>query len=225
MNWATFWSAASAISAIGVLVVTAIYAWLTHRLAKAAEAQMWEASRARVVASVGTNQGGQLFLLEIENIGSSPAENLRVEISKPLHQQLSRTTPITDAPFFKNGVRSFPPGRPVRFALGVSFRWLNENTDRSLHPVTFDVKVQYKTSGREITDVFGVDMENPYSSSAIDKNYLDEFGRNFPDRFERSLRDLGRSIQQAAEPDPQNPKKRSWPDWFSRSVWERHRWK
>ncbi|WP_375285902.1 hypothetical protein [Sphingomonas sp.] len=224
MNWGTFWSAASAVSAIGVLLITALYAWLTYRLAKAAEAQVWEASRARVVASVGTNQGGQLFLLEIENLGSSPAENLYVKIDKPLHQQLGRDLPVTDAPFFKNGVRSFPSGKPLKFALGVSFRWLDDKTDRDLHPVTFDVTVTYRTFGRQISDVFQIDMENQYSLSAVDKDYLEEFGRTFPDKFERSLRDLNRSIQQVAEPAPKLAKRRSWPDWFSQLAWERHRW-
>jgi hypothetical protein len=101
VNWATFWSAASAVAAIGVLLITAVYAWLTYRLAKAAEAQIWQSSRAAIVASVTTNQGGQLFLLHIANVGSSPARNLRVSVNQPLHAQLSHNKSITDAPFLK----------------------------------------------------------------------------------------------------------------------------
>ena len=222
MTWATFWSAASAVSAVGVLAITAIYAWLTHRLAKAAETQIWEASRARLIVSVGTNQGGQLFLLEIENIGSSPAEHLHVSVNKPLHHQLNDNKPVTDAPFFRQGVRSFPSKKPVKFALGVSFRWLDETTDRSLHPTTFDIRVTYNTLGRKIEDTFPIDMENQYSLSALENNYLEEFGRNFPDKFERSIRDLSRSIQYASEPEPRIPYKRSWSEWFSKSVWQGH---
>lgn len=224
MNWAAFWSAASAVSAVGVLVITGVYAWLTHRLAKAAESQIWEASRARVVASVGTNQGGQLFLLEIVNIGSSPAENLRVSVSRALHRQLGQNQAITDAPFFKQGVRSFPARQPAKFSLGVSYRWLDPKTDRSFHPNTFDVIVNYKTHGRAIQDIFPIDIENQFSLSAVDKDYLDDFGRTFPDKFERSIRDLGRIIRDANEPLPTLPQKRSWPHWFYRRVWENHRW-
>ena len=224
MNWATFWSAASAVAAIGVLLITLVYVWLTCRLAKAAEAQIWQASRAAIVASVTTNQGGQLFLLHIANVGSSPAQNLRVSVNQPLHAQLSHNKPITDAPFFRNGVTSFPPQHSVKFALGVAFRWLDPTTDRTIHPVVFDISVEYETHGRLIRDTFSIDMESLYSLSAVDKDYLEEFGRTFPDKFERSIQNITRSIQNAADPAPRIPLKRSWPEWFSRGVWSKHRW-
>ena len=224
LNWGTFWSAASAIAALGVLIITVIYAWLTYRLAKAAESQIWQSSRASVIASVVTNQGGQLFLLHIEDLGSSPAESLRVHIDRPLHTQFSQIKPITDAPLFKNGVSSFPARHSVKFALGVSFNWLNKATDRTLHPTTFNITVEYETFGRKIVDTFPIDMESLYSLSTIDKDYLEEFGRTFPDKFERSIRDITRSIQEAAEPAPRVPRKRSWPEWFSQGVWAKHQW-
>jgi hypothetical protein len=224
MNWPMFWSAASAVAAIGVLVVTAVYVWLTHRLAKAAESQIWEASRARILVSVGTNQGGQLFLLEFLNVGNAPAEDLEVAINHPIHQQLGQKKPITDAPFFKDGVRSFPPQHPVKFALGVSFRWLDEKADRSIHPVKFDVEVRYRTFGRLIKDKFPINIENQYSFSAMEKDYVEEFSRNFPDKFVSSIRDLNRTIRDAAEPNPTLQRKRSWPEWFSEHVWKKNRW-
>lgn len=223
LDWSIFWTAASAISAVGVLFITGVYVWLTHRLAKAAESQIWQASRANVIASVVTNQGGQFFLLKIENIGSSPAENLQVYIDRPLHQQLDSNKPVTDAPFFKNGVASFPSNSPVKFGLGVSFRWLQENVDRSLHPVIFNVRVEYQTAGRYVSDVFAIDMDSQYSFSAMETDYLEEFGRTFPNKFERSLRDINRSIQQASKPPPKITYRRSWPDWFSQAVWKKRR--
>lgn len=224
VNWATFWSAASAVAAIGVLLITAVYAWLTYRLAKAAEAQIWQSSRASLIASVTTNQGGQLFLLNIENVGTSAAKNLRVSVDRPLHAQLGQSNPITDAPFFKNGVTSFPPKHSVKFALGVAFRWLDSKTDRTLHPAIFNINVKYETFGRSICDTFTIDIKSLYSLSAVDKDYLEDFGRTFPEKFERSMRDVTRSIQHAAEPAPRIPLKRSWPEWFSRGVWAKHRW-
>ena len=223
MQESDFWSAASAIAGIGVLIVTAIYAWLTHRLAKVAEKQNWETGRARVVVSVGSNQGGQLFLLEIANVGVGSAEKLQVQVSKPLHQQLGQNRAVTDAPFFTEGLRAFPPGKAVKFALGVSFRWLDEKTDRSMHPNTFDVEVRYRTLGREIFETFPIDIEEQFSLSAVDRDYLDDFGRTFPEKFQKSFRDLQRSIDNlsriAAQAAPErSPKRRSWLAWFANQV-------
>jgi hypothetical protein len=225
MNWATFWSAASAIVSMGVLVFTGVYVWLTYRLARVAENQAWETSRARMSVSVGSNQGGQLFLLEFENVGGSPAQDLKVSINTPIHQQLGKTTSITEAPFFRDGIRALPPQRPVKFALGVAFRWLDDKTDRSLHPSVFDVTVSYVTLGREVTEVFPINMEQQFSLSAVDKDYVEEFGRTFPEKFERSMRELSRTINLAAEPAKEIPAgRRSWPKWFAKQVADQHRW-
>lgn len=225
MQESQFWSAASAVAGIGVLIVTAVYAWLTHRLAKVAEKQNWEAGRARVVVSVGSNQGGQLFLLEISNVGLGSAENLKVQVNKPLHQQLEQNKAVTDAPFFTDGLRAFPPSKVVKFALGVSFRWLNPKTDRSLHPLTFDVEVRYRTLGREITETFPIDIEQQYSLSAMERNYLDDFSRTFPEKFQKSVRDLQRSVDNLGKTEPEPPpKRRSWSGWFASEV-ERRRWR
>lgn len=220
-----FWSAASAIAGIGVLVVTAVYAWLTHRLAKVAEKQSWEAGRGRVVVSVGSNQGGQLLLLEIANVGVGSAESLRVEIDKPLHQQLGQNRPVTEAPLFVDGLRALPAGKVMKFALGVSFRWLNEEVDRSLHPTSFDVRVRYKTLGRDINESFPIDIEQQYSLSAVDRDYLDDFGRTFPEKFEKSVRNLQRSIDKLNEPESDPlPVRQSWSEWFTKDIERRRKW-
>lgn len=225
MEESDLWSAASAIAGIGVLIVTAIYAWLTHRLAKIAEKQNWESGRARVVVSIGSNQGGQLFLLEILNVGLGSAEDLKVYVNKPLHQQLGQIRAVTEAPFFTEGLRALPPRKAVKFALGVSFRWLNEQTDRSLHPTTFDVEVRYRTLEREITETFPIDIEQQYSLSAVDRDYLDDFGRTFPEKFQKSVRDLQRSVDNLRKAEPESPPmRRSWSGWFASEVERRRKW-
>lgn len=226
MNWSEFWSAASALSATGVLIFTAFYVRLTYRLAKAAEHQIWVSSRAQMSVSITTNQGGQLFLLAFENIGASPAENVRVRIDKPLHQQLGHNNSFSDFPFIKEGVRSLPPRHPIKFALGVSFRWLEESADRSIHPVSFNVLVNYETQGRFIEEVFPIDIERQFSLSARDKNYLDEFGRNFPDKFERSMGDVSRALNKIVQPQRKiSFYRKSWARWFAHEFWQSSRWR
>jgi hypothetical protein len=222
---ASFWSAASAVAGIGVLVVTAVYAWLTHRLARVAEKQNWESGRARVIVSIGSNQGGQLLLLEIMNVGVGSAEDLRVTIDKPLHQQLGQSRAITEAPFFRDGLRALPPGKALKFALGVSFHWLNEQADRTLHPSTFDVQVLYKTLDRQVAEVYPIDIEQQFSLSAVDRDYLDDFGRTFPQKFEKSVRSIQRSIDNLgkSKPDPL-PARRSWSGWFTKDIERKREW-
>jgi hypothetical protein len=178
-----------------------------------------------MIASVRTNQGGQLFFLEFANVGQSPARDLRVTIDRPVHQQLGANKPVTDAPFFVDGVRSFAPHHSVKFGLGVSFRWLEDETDRALHPVTFDVTLEYKSAGRPIKEAFPIDMENQYALSMMDKDYLEEFARNFPDKFDRSMRDLNRVIADVSKPSPKLKRNVSWPEWFSDHVWRKNRWR
>ena len=224
MNWSVFWSAASAIAGIGVLIATVVYAWLTHRLAKIAESQAWHSSRARVIASIGTNQGGMLLLLEVQNFGPSVAEDVRVSLSCPVFQLYGTHRPIAEMPLFRQGVRSLPPNKPIRYSLGVSSSWLNEETDREKHPNSFDVTVSYRTLGKYVEEIYCLDIERQYSQSLIMRDYSEEFSRSFPAKFDQSMQKVEKSIGKLAPRDA-GPRivRRAWSSWFSASVSQRRR--
>lgn len=212
-----FWSAASAIAGIGVLLVTSIYAWLTHRLAKASEYQSWSSSRARVIVSVGTNQGGQLFYLECSNVGLSPAENLMLSIDRPLYQKLSGQLEISEAPLFANGLRSFAPGQPISFALGVSHEWLDRKTDRDLHPNIFEITARYESLGKQVEDTFKFDLESQFNLSLINRDDFQEFARKFPQVYKDGQVGIRRSIERLAPRQGKSPRNiRSWAPWFAK---------
>lgn len=190
-----FWVAATALATIALLSVTAAYAWATFRLVQAARDQLWEASRPRMLVAARTNQGGQFLLLHIENVGTSPAYNLRIGIDRAVHRDFGRMEDIRDAPLFRNGLRALPPKTPSRFGLGSSFDYLAEDTDRSKHPLSFSVTATYEHNGRIITDTFPIDVEDQFAWSSIERDSLDEFARKFPDEFKRAVRDVVTSIR------------------------------
>ena len=224
VEWSAFWSAVSAITSIGVLLFTARYVWLTHKLARIAEIQSWEAGRARVIAILRTNQGGQMLLLDIQNVGAGVAEDLKVSVSKPLFQQFGELREITEAPFFKDGMRAMPPKSSIPFGIGVAHQWLNQQTDRDKHPSSFEVTVEYTTSGRSISDKFPIDIVQQLYFSAVDRDYVDDFARRFPDKFEKGIRDLERHLKTLAQPASPPPfKRKSWSDSFQRNS-EARKW-
>lgn len=208
-------TSANSLVSLALLGVTGVYAWLTFRLVKAAEEQSWEVSRARIVVKIATNQGGQLFLLHIENSGRSSAYDLTLAIDRPLHTDLGQKEDIRDRPLFKNGLRSFPPDTTVRFALGVTFQYLNDAKDRSQHPTSFMVSANYRTAGRVMKEDFLIDIHEQFWLSSRDTDYVEEFSRKFPDKFERNMREVKRSIDSLREKDPELPVQRhSWATWF-----------
>ena len=225
MTFADLLTSANSLISLALLAVTGVYAWLTFRLVKAAEEQSWETSRARVVVKIATNQGGGLFLLHIENSGRSSAYNLKIAIDRPLHADLGQKEDIRNRPFFTEGLRSFPPDTKIRFALGVTFQYLNDAKDRLKHPSSFKVSAMYQTGGREIHEEFLIDIREQYWMSSRDTDYIEEFSRKFPDKFEKNIRELKRSIDQIKESDPELPiHRRSWGAWFSELRANRRRW-
>jgi len=191
----TFWVATSALATVALLAVTGAYVWATFRLLAATRQQLWEASRPRLLVAVRTNQGGQFMVLHIENVGASPAFNLRLNLDRPVHQAFGDNKDLREMPLFANGLRMLPPNTPTRFGLGVAFTYLDEKADRTKHPLSFDVSATYERDGRTIRDQFPVDIFDQYSRSTVERDNLDEFGKKFPDEFRRGVRDLIAAIE------------------------------
>jgi hypothetical protein len=190
-----FWAATSSIATVALLVVTAAYALITYWLLQAAREQSWESSRPRLVVAAQTNQGGQFMLLHIENVGVSTAYNLRLSIDRPVHRMIGDKRDLRDVPMFANGLRALPPHTPSRFGLAGSHQYLADEVDRDKHPLSFLIEANYDHNGRSIREEFPIDIENQYSLSSIERDHLDEFGKKFPDQFERAIGSLTRAIE------------------------------
>lgn len=190
-----FWVATTALATVALLAVTAAYAWATFRLVSVAREQLWEASRPRMLVAARTNQGGQFLLIHVENVGASPARNLRLSIDRPVHRTFGKKDDLREISLFANGVRAFPPNTPSRYGLGGSFDFLSDNADRQKHPLSFTVSASYEHNGRTICDSFPIDLENQYASSSVERDNIDEFGKKFPEEFKQAARDIARAIE------------------------------
>lgn len=209
------WTATSSLATVALLIVTAVYAWITFHMLKAARSQIWENSRPRLLIAARTNQGGQFLLIHIENIGPSLARNLRLKFDRPVHQQFGQNEDIGEAPLFATGVRAFPPHSPSRFGLGVAFRYLDENVDRTKHPLNFCVHASYEHEGKLIEEDFPLDLNEQYQRSTVERDYLEDFSKKFPDEFSRAARNITSAISKISAPQPREPiRRRSWALWF-----------
>lgn len=223
-----FWQAVSAISAVTLIGITAIYAYLTFRLVRNAERNSWEMSRARLNVRLTTNQGGQLMLLQFENIGNSSAKAVKVSLDKPLHTTFSRQSNLQEAPLVKNGLPDFPPRTVMQYSFGVAHQWLGDEVDRAKHPEQFQITLDYETNGRRISDSVTINVVDQLNESAIQRDYLDDFGRKFPEEFRRQMDRVSRHLADlnSNPPEPMISRK-SWSDWFhkmrSEARW-RDRW-
>ena len=196
-----FWVATTALATVALLTVTAAYAWATFRLVDTARDQLWEASRPRMLVAARTNQGGQFLLIHVENVGASPALNLRLHIDRPVHRNLGKKEDIREIPLFANGLRALPQNTPSRFGLGGSYDYLADKTDRAKHPLSFTINASYEHNGRTIREVFPIDIEDQYSWSSVERDHIDEFGKKFPDVFNRAVRDIVTAMRSSLDED------------------------
>jgi hypothetical protein len=193
IDWATTWSGVTSLLTLGLLVATGVYARLTYRLVASAERQTLEISRPRMLISVSAIQGGQLLVLNVENIGLSSAEQLALALDRPVHQSYGQLLNLQDYKIFSGLAPALPPKAISRYGLGIG--WLAEDLDRDLHPLQFNVTATYKFGGRAFEDVFQIDIQAQFSKSLLDADYIQQFGQTFPKEFSRFRKELVAAVE------------------------------
>jgi hypothetical protein len=128
MSSVGLWDALASISTFALLIVTGVYAYLTHKIAQATEENSWQINRAIVSARINVTQRALLSVL-FENLGKTPAKDLKITISRPVFQMISDKKDISEVPMIKNGLENFPPNFPVEIYLGTTFDWLDKEAD------------------------------------------------------------------------------------------------
>ncbi len=196
MDWAAIWTGATALLTLGLLVATGVYAWLTHCLVKAGEEQSWQIARPRMLVAIRTNQGGQFLIIHIENIGSSAAEDLRLEIDRPLFQQFGSLDDIAQVPIFREGLRALPSRTPIRIGLGVAHQYLNKSANREKHPSSFTITAHYRSGDRELTETFPIDVSRQFDATLVDRDYAEDFYRTFPDQLGKHIKGLATAMKE-----------------------------
>jgi hypothetical protein len=160
----------------GLLVlVTAFYAWVTFRILRANEAvvrvmgqQVEALHRPYVRVAALARTGTQLLELSIKNIGRTPANDLRLTLSRDFYQSGEATPARNMRGFaaFSQPIGSLPPDAELRFVLGVGSKILSSGADQALTPHVFDVTASYRFDQLEVTEKTIVDLR-PFGSSLI----------------------------------------------------------
>lgn len=162
-----------------LVVVTAIYSYLTYKMARASEASVQavrEQSEAmlRPYVSVApyVRPHTTILYLRIENTGRTAAENLRISMDKDFFQFGEANQPdhnLRTKPAFVDAIQSLPPGGKLVFALAQGFVIFAPGADENVVPQQFSVTTSYGFSGKQVTETHHVDLR-PYIGSEDERD-------------------------------------------------------
>ena len=159
----------------GVLVViTAIYAYLTHRMVRSSEAsvalmkeQADAISRPYVCISLVKQPNNPFILLRVENTGQTAARDMTLTLGPELEkiQHLKGPKELKASYLFTKTLASFPPRSPVFFLLGFGNSFVAD--DKTRPQQTFSITAKYWFSGRTVNETTWLDV-NQYDSTALE---------------------------------------------------------
>jgi hypothetical protein len=157
-----------------LVFVTAIYSYLTYKMAKASEASVLavrEQSEAMlrpyVSVSPYVRPHTTVLYLRIENTGRTAAENLRLSMDKDFFQFGEAKQPdhnLRTKAAFVDAMQSLPPGGKLVFALAQGFVIFAPGADANIVPHQFCVTASYDFAGKQVTETHRVDLR-PYIGS------------------------------------------------------------
>jgi hypothetical protein len=159
---------------LALVVITGLYAWATFRILRANEAvvaAMKEQTEAQlcpyIVVSAFPRVGTTLLLLRVENVGRSPAQNLRMSMDRDFfpHAERREHENIAKIPAFVEPIRSLAPGAQVTFILGVGHVIFRASED--VCPRVFNVHAEYMGGSRNYIDEHTVDLRPMMHSSVV----------------------------------------------------------
>lgn len=162
-----------------LVFITAIYAYLTHRMTKASEASV-EAVRAQseamlrpyITAAPFIRSHTSFLYLRVKNNGQTGAQNLSLTIDRNFFQfgEKDRADKnLRTMSAFSTLIDSFPPGAELIFALGAGWVLFGENAQPDISPTQFNVTATYEFLGKKIEEVNRVDLR-PYIGTEGERN-------------------------------------------------------
>jgi len=151
--------------------ITAIYAYLTHRMAKTSEASV-EAIRDQseamlrpyIIAAPFIRPHTPFLYLRVKNTGRMGAQNLRLTLDRDFFQFGEKDDAdknLRTRSGFSTPIDNFPPGAELIFALGPGWVLFGESARPDVSPTQFNVTATYEFLGKRIEEVNRVDLR-PY---------------------------------------------------------------
>lgn len=192
MNTTNLLAWSTPLTTLGLLLVTIAYSYFTYQLADVGRRQRFESVRPRLHIAVVATQNGQFFVLRIENVGLSPALNLKLILDRKVCRAYGHNELLNDVPFLKNGVPAFMPNTPVEIGLGVSHTYLGPDVDRAKHPARFEVTATYEFEKRQFRESFPLEINDLYGETVIAHTEIGDLIKTLKE-------DLGSPIKQAVQ--------------------------
>lgn len=162
----------------GILaLITAIYAYLTLRMAKASEAsvqavkqQSEDALRPYISVSPFIRPHALFLYLRVANTGRTGAQNLRLTFDRDFFQWGEANKPdsnLRNKNAFSLPIDSFPPGAELIFALGQGPVLFGEEANPVATTVQFNITATYEFFGKRVEEVNRIDLR-PYLGTQIE---------------------------------------------------------
>jgi hypothetical protein len=172
----------------GVLaLITAIYAYLTYRMAVASEAsvkavigQTEAMMRPYVTVAPFVRPHTDIIYIRIHNSGRSAAENVRLSLDKDFFKYGNTNRPdgnLRKIAAFSEPMDSMPPGFELLFALAQGSSLFGPGAKSEVTPTQFAITASYEFSGKRVEEVTRIDL-GPYVGSEGERSpIVDELER------------------------------------------------
>lgn len=151
-----------------LVFITAIYAYLTHQMAKSSEAsvqvmrdQLQAMSRPYIVVTPYVRPHTTVLYLRIENSGKSAAENLQLSIDKDFFQFGESDRPLNnlrEKPVFSEPIESLSPNGKLSFALAQGFVIFASDANSEKTPKQFVITAKYRFGQQEFIENNKIDL-------------------------------------------------------------------
>lgn len=156
----------------GILVIiTAIYAYLTFRMAKASEEsaqavkqQSEDTLRPYIIVSPFIRPQALFLYLRVTNTGRTGAQNLLLTLDRDFFQWGEANKPdnnLRNRNAFSLPIDSFPPGAELLFALCQGTALFGEKANPAATPVQFNITATYEFFGKKVEEINRIDLR-PY---------------------------------------------------------------
>lgn len=159
-----------------LVLATALYVFLTYRIAQANSLMAQHMMRqqeniSRPVISANIEIRSQiLFVLIIRNTGASVASNVCLSLDRDFFlygEQKGKN--LRDFPVFKGQPFTLAPGDSLRFDLAQGFVIFSNEAKEEITPTIFKITATYSSSLKEYRDILMVDL-TPYLMTSWPKS-------------------------------------------------------
>lgn len=162
-----------------VLIAAAIFAW---RQVKEARELREEQNRPFVVVDFECEQGYMMYL-EVVNMGTSLARDVRIEIDPPLESAID--IEVGKLKMLNEGIATLAPDKKLRTFFDMSFR---RNEDRPDLPMNYVARVRYSDEKRKrsFDEMLNLDMDQYMHMHTVTRHGLHDIHKEL-EKIRRGL--------------------------------------